>query len=124
MTLNNKPLINWRTFLICVTISLGQVVGAYESALIGTTLQKTDFMQRMGLWDSDGNQTPDYSSREGAIVGLFQVRLTFCLSRLVLLFATWYFFMPAFTDRRFSVAPCLATSLLQLSWTAGAARLA
>ncbi|KAL3492719.1 general substrate transporter [Aspergillus germanicus] len=77
MTLNNKPPINWHTFLICVTISLGQVVGAYESALIGTTLQKTDFMQRMGLWDSDGDQTPDYSSREGAIVGLFQCGAVF-----------------------------------------------
>jgi hypothetical protein len=97
MTLNNNPPINWRTFLICVTISLGQVVGAYESALIGTTLQKTDFMQRMGLWDSGGNQTPDYSSREGAIVGLFQVRLaSLSISSTYCLFKAWCFLISAF----------------------------
>ncbi|KAL2846464.1 general substrate transporter [Aspergillus pseudoustus] len=77
MTLHNKPPINWRTFMICVTISLGQIIGAYESVIIGTTLQKADFMQRMGLWDSDGNQTADYSAREGAIVGLFQAGAVF-----------------------------------------------
>ncbi|KAL2826242.1 general substrate transporter [Aspergillus cavernicola] len=77
MASNSKPPVNWRTYALCVIISLGQFVGAYESALIGTTLQKPDFMQRMGLWDSDGNKTPDYSSREGAIVGLFQAGAVF-----------------------------------------------
>lgn len=70
---SNKSPINWRTFLLCVTISLGQMVGAYNSVIIGTTLQKADFMQRMGLWDSEGNSLPNSSAREGAIVGLFQV---------------------------------------------------
>lgn len=73
MTLGNKQPLNWRTFFICVVISFGQFVGAYESTIIGTTLQKTDFMQRMGLWDSNGNETHRYSALEGAIVGLFQV---------------------------------------------------
>lgn len=70
---STKPPINWRTFLLCVAISLGQLVGAYNSVIIGTTLQKADFMQRMGLWDSEGNNLPNSSAREGAIVGLFQV---------------------------------------------------
>ncbi|KAL3455437.1 general substrate transporter [Aspergillus heterothallicus] len=77
MAFQNKPPIHWRTFMICVTISLGQIIGAYESVIIGTTLQKADFMKRMGLWDSDGNQTADYSSREGAIVGLYQAGAVF-----------------------------------------------
>lgn len=70
---STKPPINWRTYLLCVTISLGQLVGAYNSVIIGTTLQKADFMQRMGLWDGEGNSLPNSSAREGAIVGLFQV---------------------------------------------------
>ena len=73
---DTKPPVNWRTFALCVLISFGQFVGAYESVIIGTTLQKTDFMTRMGLWDSDGNETPNYNSLEGAIVGLFQVSVT------------------------------------------------
>ncbi|KAL4806511.1 general substrate transporter [Aspergillus unguis] len=73
---SNQP-INWRTFFLCVVISLGQVVGAYNSVIIGTTLQKPDFMQRMGLWDSDGNPTSTSSAREGAIVGLFQAGAVF-----------------------------------------------
>ncbi|KAL4747946.1 hypothetical protein BDW72DRAFT_215107 [Aspergillus terricola var. indicus] len=71
------PPIHWGTFFICVLISFGQFVGAYESVIIGTTLQKTDFMQRMGLWDSTGNKTANYGSLEGAIVGLFQAGAVF-----------------------------------------------
>lgn len=70
---NSKPPVNWRTFALCVIISCGQLVGAYESVIIGTTLQKPDFMMRMGLWDAHGKKTPKYSSLEGATVGLFQV---------------------------------------------------
>ena len=70
---NRKPPINWKTFLLCLVISFGQFVGAYESVIIGTTLQKSDFMVRMGLWDKTGKETPRYESLEGAIVGLFQV---------------------------------------------------
>lgn len=75
MTESTSTPINWRTFFVCIIISFGQFVGAYESVIIGTTLQKPDFMQRMGLWDSDGNETAKYGSLEGAIVGLFQVSL-------------------------------------------------
>ncbi|KAB8268137.1 general substrate transporter [Aspergillus minisclerotigenes] len=72
-----KPPIHWGTFFICLLISFGQFVGAYESVIIGTTLQKPDFMQRMGLWDSNGNKTAKYGSLEGAIVGLFQAGAVF-----------------------------------------------
>lgn len=75
MTLQKKPPMVWRTFFLCVIISLGQLVGAYESVIIGTTLQKKDFMVRMGLWDHAGKHTDHYNSRVGAIVGLFQVGL-------------------------------------------------
>ena len=64
------PPVNWRTFALCVLISFGQFVGAYESVIIGTTLQKKDFMVRMNLWDDDGNEASNYNSLEGAIVGL------------------------------------------------------
>lgn len=69
-----KQPINWKTFFLCFIISLGQFVGAYESVIIGTTLQKKDFMVRMGLWDNDSNPTSRLGAVEGAIVGLFQVR--------------------------------------------------
>ncbi|KAL5040842.1 hypothetical protein BDW71DRAFT_212707 [Aspergillus fruticulosus] len=74
---SSTPPIHWGTFSICLLISFGQFVGAYESVIIGTTLQKPDFMQRMGLWDSNGNKTAKYGSLEGAIVGLFQARAVF-----------------------------------------------
>jgi hypothetical protein len=73
MASDSKPPMIWRTFFLCVIISFGQFVGAYESVIIGTTLQKPDFMRHMGLWDSNGKETSKYGSLEGAIVGLFQV---------------------------------------------------
>lgn len=66
----------WRTFFLCFIISFGQFVGAYESVIIGTTLQKPDFMRHMGLWDGKGKETSKYGSLEGAIVGLFQVDIS------------------------------------------------
>ncbi|KAE8383905.1 general substrate transporter [Aspergillus bertholletiae] len=72
-----KPPVNWRTFFLCVMISFGQLMGAYEAVIIGTTLQKPDFMRRMSLWDGDGNRTRRYSSLEGVIVGLFQAGAVF-----------------------------------------------
>ncbi|RDH27575.1 general substrate transporter [Aspergillus welwitschiae] len=77
MTEPTSSPIHWPTFFTCVLISFGQFVGAYESVIIGTTLEKPDFMQRMGLWDSDGNETARYGSLEGAIVGLFQAGAIF-----------------------------------------------
>ena len=69
---NGKP-INWRTFAICVLISLGQLFSAYQSIIIGTTLGKPDFMQKVGIWTVKDKPTADASAKEGAVVGLFQV---------------------------------------------------
>lgn len=66
--------VNWRTFMICVFISVGQFVSAYSSVIIGTTLGKRDFMQVVSLWNAEGEPLPGANAKVGAVVGLFQVR--------------------------------------------------
>lgn len=73
MSSETKIPVQWGSFFLCVVISFGQFIGAYESVIIGTTLQKPDFMRTMGLWDADGNEMPNYGSIVGAITGLFAV---------------------------------------------------
>lgn len=73
MSPETKTPVHWGSFFLCVVISFGQFIGAYESVIIGTTLQKPDFMRTMGLWDVDGNELPNYGSIVGAITGLFSV---------------------------------------------------
>ncbi len=73
MAFGKERPINWRTFFICVIISLGQFVSAYASIIIGTTMGKKNFMETVGLWDSHGVPTHDAAKNTGAVVGLFQV---------------------------------------------------
>ncbi|KFY96026.1 hypothetical protein V500_02588 [Pseudogymnoascus sp. VKM F-4518 (FW-2643)] len=77
MPSETKIPVHWGAFFLCVVISFGQFVGAYEAVIIGSTLQKPDFMRTMGLWDADGNEMPNYSSLVGAITGLFQAGAVF-----------------------------------------------
>lgn len=75
MAFGKERPINWRTFSICVFISVGQLVSAYMTVIIGTTLGKLDFMQTVGLWDAQGKPTPGSNPKIGAVVGMFQVSL-------------------------------------------------
>lgn len=74
MAFGKERPINWRTFGICMLIALGQLVSAYSSIIIGTTIGKFDFMVTVGLWDAQGKPTPNSAANIGAVVGLFQVR--------------------------------------------------
>lgn len=72
---NTKPPIDWRSFMLCVIIAMGQFVGAYGTVIIGTTIGKVDFNTRMGLQDHEGRSTHNATALKGAITGLYQVCL-------------------------------------------------
>ncbi|KAI0131935.1 general substrate transporter [Xylariales sp. AK1849] len=77
MTVATDSKVNWRTFGICIIISLGQFVAAYQSVIIGTTLGKPDFMQTVSLWGKDNKPIGNNASLEGAIVGTCQAGAIF-----------------------------------------------
>ncbi|CAG9950264.1 unnamed protein product [Clonostachys rosea f. rosea IK726] len=63
---------NFRNFLICWAVSLGQLGFGYPSSIIGPVLGEPSFLQAMGLVDSSGIPSAKQNQLIGAINGVFQ----------------------------------------------------
>jgi len=73
MTVAPQRKMNWRNFLICLSISLGQIAFGYPSSIIGTTLGQPAFLEYMGLITPLGHPAHNMNNLIGATSGVFQV---------------------------------------------------
>ncbi|CAG9967348.1 unnamed protein product [Clonostachys byssicola] len=63
---------NFRNFLLCWAVSLGQLGFGYPSSIIGPVLGEPSFLQAMSLVDSSGIPSAKQNQIIGAINGVFQ----------------------------------------------------
>lgn len=68
-----KQQFNYRNFLICFLVSLGQIAFGYPASIIGTTLGEPSFLIYMNLLDlKTEKETATANQLIGAMSGVFQ----------------------------------------------------
>lgn len=74
MSETNQSQWTWRSFFVCLALSLGMFSFGYPASVIGTTFAQPAFLLYMGLVTPEGQFAADANAIIGAMSGVFQVR--------------------------------------------------